>query len=500
MATQRPPGASPDSTIALPLVIVAKVDNTLRLSAVDRAATSLGLAVGTPLADAHAMVPAFKVIAANESADKKLLGRIADWCERFTPFIALDPPHMLLLDITGTAHLFGGEMTMLDQIRSRLEKQGFAVRGAIAGAAVAARALARCRNGAVAPSGQETTWILPLPVEALNLDPITTHAFRRAGLRTIGEVAARNRTELVVRFGASMMFMLDNALGRVEKPISPRVPTPEYRVEHHFAEPVVTLDALLATLKTLAERLSTTMEERGDGARRLEAVFFRADGAVRRVVIETAKPTRDSAIIERLFREKVKALADPLDPGFGYDLVRLDTLHAERATLEAAGFDDGASKERELRFLVDRLAARFGSQRLMAFQPNDTHIPEATAVAVPAQHARTVKAKWGALRDRGEPPRRPLHLFAEPEPVEVIADPPEGPPRQFRWRRALHMVIFAEGPERIAMEWWRHRKPQLTRDYFRVEDEEGRRFWLYRNGIYARETSAPRWFVHGVFA
>lgn len=500
LEVREPSDAPSESTAALPLVVVAKVDNALRLSAVDRTATSLGLAAGMPLATARAMLPVLEVRAANELADRKQLERIADWCQRFTPFVALDLPRTLLLDITGAAHLFGGEAATLDQIRSRLAKQRFAVRGAIAGTAVAARALAHCKDGAVAPPGQEAASISPLPVEALNLDPIAIHAFRRAGLRTIGQIAARDRIELAVRFGAGMIFTLDNALGRVEKPIAPRVPIPEYRAEHHFAEPVVMQDAILATLKTLAGRLSATMEERGDGARCLEAAFFRADGALRRIVIETAKPTRDPAVIERLFRERIEALADPLDPGFGYDLVRLDARRAERADLETAGFDGNANRERDIRFLADRLAARFGSQRLLAFQPNDTHIPEAGVVAVPAQHAQATKAGWETIRGRGEAPRRPLRLFAEPEPVDVVAEMPEGPPLQFRWRRVLHAVTFAEGPERIAMEWWRHLEPQPTRDYFRVEDGEGRRFWLYRNGIHGRETSAPRWFVHGVFA
>ena len=500
METQEPSDAPPESTAALPLVVVAKVDNALRLSAVDRTATSLGLTAGMPFATARAMLPVIEVRTANEPADKRQLERIADWCESFTPFVALDLPRALLLDITGVAHLFGGEAAMLDQIRSRLAMQGFAVRGAIAGTAMAARVLARCKDGAIAPPGQEAAFVSPLPVEALNLDPIVIHAFRRAGLRTVGQIGARDRIELTARFGAGVILTLDNALGCVEKPISPRVPIPEYRAEHHFAEPVVTQDVILATLRTLAGRLSRTMEERGDGARCLEATFFRADGALRRIVIETAKPTRDPAVIACLFRERIEALADPLDPGFGYDLVRLDACRAERVDPEMAGFDGNANRERDVRFLIDRLGARFGSQRLLVFQPNDTHIPEAAAVVVPARRAQATKARWEMIRDRGEAPRRPLRLFAEPEPVDVIAEMPEGPPLQFRWRRALHAVAFAEGPERIAMEWWRHREPPPTRDYFRVEDREGRRFWLYRNGIYGRETSAPRWFVHGVFA
>jgi protein ImuB len=498
--TTKPSGASPEATSAAPLVVVAKVDNALRLAAVDRRATSLGLAAGMPLANARAMLPALDVTAADEPADRKLLERIADWCERFTPLVALDPPRALLLDITGVAHLFGGEAAMLDQVRSSLAKQGFAVRGAIAGTTAAARALARYKDGATAPSGDEAVFIAPLPVEALNLDPVTTHALRRAGLKTVGQVASRDRVELTARFDAGMVFTLDNALGRVEQPISPRIPPPDYSVEHQFAEPIVTQNAALAVLKALAPRLAAMLEEYGNGARRLEAGFFRVDGVLRRIVVETGKPIREPAVIVRLFCEKLDALADPLDPGFGYDLIRLSASRVERADPETVGLDGNANAEMEISCLIDRMAARFGSRRILTFQPNNTHIPEAAAVAVPAQYAKPTKAKWETIRDRGEAPRRPLRLFAQPEPVDVIAEIPEGPPLRFRWRRALHTVAFAEGPERIAMEWWRHQEPQPTRDYFRVEDGEGKRFWLYRSGIYGRETAAARWFMHGIFA
>jgi protein ImuB len=498
--TQKPSDASPETASAPPLVVVATVDNALRLSAVDRRATSLGLVAGMPLANARAMLPALTVTPADEPADRKLLERIADWCERFTPLVALDRPRALLLDITGAAHLFGGEAAMLDQVRSSLAKQGFAVRGAIAGTTAAARALARYKDGAVAPPGEEAVFVAPLPAEALNLDPVTTHALRRAGLKTVRQVASRDRAELAARFDAGMVFTLDNALGRVEQPISPRIPPPDYSVKHQFAEPIVTQDAALAALKALASRLAAILEEHGNGARCLEAGFFRVDGVVRRIVIEMGKPTREPVVIERLFREKLDALADPLDSGFGYDLIRLCASRVERADSETIDFDGDANAERDICCLIDCMAARFGGQRILTFQPNDTHIPEAAAVAVPAQYAKTIKAEWETIRGRGEAPRRPLRLFTEPEPVDVIAEIPEGPPLQFCWRRALYAVAFAEGPERIAMEWWRHRETQPTRDYFRVEDKEGKRFWLYRSGIYGRETAAARWFMHGIFA
>lgn len=489
--------ASPD---AAPLVIAAKTGNALRITACDAKASHLGLRAGMPLADARAMLPRLDVVQADEAADRRLLESIAEWSLHYTPLAALDLPHGLLLDVTGATHLFGGERALLERACTSLKRQDFSAHGAIAGSAAAARALARWRDRAIVPPGEEARAMAPLPVEALALDPAVTHAFRHAGLKTIGQVATRKRSELTARFGAGMVFALDIALGSAEKPISTRLPLPDYMAERIFAEPLVAHDAILETLRGLAQSLGTLLSERGEGARRLEAVFFRADGKVRRIAVEAGAPTRDADAIARLFHERLGALADPLDPGFGFDLIRLSADRAERCETGTAAFTAAAGEEKEIAFLVDRLAARFGSHRVLVFQPNDTHIPEAAAVAVPAQSAEKPKRAWKAIREKNEASRRPLRLFARPEPVQAMAEVPEAPPARFCWRRVWHEVVLAEGPERIAMEWWRDQAPELTRDYFRVEDSQGRRFWLYRDGLYNSETARPNWFVHGLSA
>jgi protein ImuB len=464
------------------------MDNALRLSAVDRQATSLGLTVGQPLANARAMLPDIRVVAANDPADLEFLTRIADWCDRFTPLVALDGPRRLLLDVTGVAHLFDGEQAMLDRIRRSFEAQGLAVRGALAGTSVAARALARYRDGAVIACGEEEQAVKPLPVEALNLDVVTTHALRRAGLKTVGQVAARQRSELVARLGAATLAILDEALGRCARPITPRRPPPDYVQERNFAEPVTSEEVIRASLVALSHALSKVMERHGHGARCLEAVFFRADGAVRRISIATGKPTREPAMIDRLFREKLAMLSDRLDPGFGFDLIRLCALHVERASAETVDLNVRANEKAELSFMIDRLAARLGSHRILAFLPHDTHIPEAAWVTVPAQHAQLSKLPWRKIRKAQNAPRRPLRLFGKAEPVDFSAA------QHFVWRKTRHVVTHCEGPERIAMEWWHHEAPPPARDYFRVEDSKGRRYWLYRKG------TAPQWFMHGIFA
>ena len=458
------------------------------LQAVDRRATSLGLRVGQPLANARAMLPSLEVVQTDETADAKLLTRIADWCDRFTPFIACDGPRHLLLDVTGATHLFGGEQAMLDHIVTKLRAQGFALRGAMAGTAVTARALARYKDGAVVACGQEEHAMKPLPIEALNLDTTSTHALRRAGLKTIGQVASRQRKELVVRLGSAMLAVLDEALGRTSKPITPRRPPPEYAQEKSFSEPIANEDFIRAELASLTLALAKTMERHGQGARRLEAAFFRTDGAVRHIAIETGAPTRDPAMIDRLFNEKLAMIADPLDPGFGFDLMRLYAVRVESINADISDLNSHAHEKAEISFLIDRLSARFGRQRVVVFQINDTHIPEKSYRVIEAQTAFMSKADWQKPRIKCTSPRRPLRMFPRPEPVVRATT------NALNWRKTNRIMIQSQGPERIAMEWWRYEEAMPTRDYFRAEDEEGRRYWLYRNA------ATEQWFLQGLFA
>jgi protein ImuB len=494
---RRKASGAPDE---LPLVLSIKDANTRLVYAVDGKALALNLKPGMPLASARAMVQALDIVEAEPHADAELLADIADWCDRFTPFVAIDGFDGLLLDVTGAAHLFGGEEKMLREVRAKVRVQGFTTRGAIAGTAAAARALARYADGTIAAPGEEAQAIAFLPVAALDLEPRDAHALRRAGLKTIAQVAGRARGELNARFGKQMVFKLDRALGLGEQPISPRRILPDYLAEHRFAEPMVTSDVIAQSLLSLAGSLCSVLEERGQGARLLEASFFRTDGAVRRIAIETARPLRDPQAIARLFGTRLDALSDPLDPGFGFDLIRLAALHAERLVPESIGLEARPDDDKQIAFLIDRLAARFGAQRILSFQAQDTHIPEAAGVAVPAQYAGDANTTAFETRLAGETPRRPLRLFAKPEPVDVTAEVPDGPPVRFKWRRAQHMIARAEGPERIAMEWWQQQDAQPTRDYFRVEDTDGRRYWLFRDGLYEREPFPPRWYIHGLFA
>jgi protein ImuB len=271
------------------------------------------------------------------------------------------------------------------------------------------------------------------------------------------------------------------------------------RAERRFAEPIARTEYALEVLGELAAEAVEVLEQAGEGGRRFEARFFRSDGQVLRLAVETGQPNRDVPALLRLFRERIDGLSDPIDPGFGFDLIRLDVPRAEPLGASQLKLEGGAVAEVELAALIDRLSTRLGRGRVRRFVPRDTHIPEQAELLLPATEA-TKFAAWPEV-ESGEPPLRPIHLFDPPQPIDhVVSDTPDGPPRRFRWRRTLHEVARMEGPERIAPEWWRRREGQsLTRDYYRIEDVRGRRFWIFRHGLYG-EAERPAWYVHGLFA
>ena len=512
-ATAAPPlplaGEDREIAQAYPTVVVAKQHNAILIHSLDDLAVRAGLSIGLPLANARAICPELTVFDADEAADRKTLEDIADWCDRFTPLVALDSPHGLYLDITGCAHLFGGERALLQIVVGALSRRGFTVSAAIASTAICARTLTRHASGKIVTDGEEAEAVAPLPVSALGADDAITAGLRRAGLKTIGDVALRAPHEITARFGASFTARLQQALGQGDGPISPRKPLPDYIVEKRFPDPVATDTVIAMNLSALAAMLVAAMDKQGKGARKLEASFFRTDGAVRTISVETGRPVTKPDMIDRLFRERLEALNDPLDPGFGFDLIRLSASRTEIVVQQQRDLDAHVHDSDELSALIDRIAARIGGKRVVVHLPQDTHIPERAVLAVAAQHhlAAATQAAWPE-RIAGEPPLRPLRLFEKPEPIKVpFATVPDGPPHQFTWRRVTHAVVRVEGPERIAMEWWKQNGDGPTRDYFRIEDEAGLRFWIFRDGLYESEPAdeegepAPvRWFVHGLFA
>jgi protein ImuB len=479
------------------MVIAARDGGAVRIAAVDAKARGLGLAPGLALADARARVPDLAVHEHEPEADRLLLSWIADWCDRYTPAIACFGDDMLVLEIAGSAHLFSGEAGLARDATARLERIGIATRLAIAGTAPCAAALARFGAGGIVSDGAERQAAASLPVAALGLGPDTTLALRRAGLVTLADLAERPRKPLAARFGRDLVDRLAGILGEVDPPLTLRRPLPDFVSEARFADPIGLADDVNAALAAIAEDLCATLEKHGQGGRIFEASFYRADGAVRRIEALSGRPLHDPGALAKLFATRLDALADPVDPGFGFDMIRLTAILGEGFAQAQGNFDREIADGEALADLIDRLTARFGVEAVERFVAEDSHVPERAARRVPAISDRVGTGNWKAGQE-GEPSSRPLLLFTPPQPVETVAEVPEGPPYRFRWRRVLHEIVRSEGPERIAPEWWRG-DGRLTRDYYRVEDRQGRRFWLFRHGIYGRETTAPSWYIHGLF-
>lgn len=457
---------------------------------------------------------------APHEADARLAA-LADWCRRFTPLAAVDPPDGLVLDIAGAAHLFGGEETLLALTESKLARHG--ARAGLADTPEAAWALARfgleAARGRIAPAGDAKALaraLYGLPVAALRLEPAVATALSQTGLKSVGDIAARPRGPIAARFGREVFARFDAMIGVTKSAISPRFEAPAYVAERRFADGVLAREQIEATILVLAQDLADMLVRHDEGARKLAVVLFRVDGAVRRIDCATSRPQRDPRALARLFREKIDAAQesarDPLDAGYGFDLIRLAVMEAEPLgarqdglSLDIAqssesdddggvGFRRGGGGQDALADFLDRMSARFGAHRVLRLHPQDTHDPQRAVLAQPAvwrsSPAMAVPAPAG---------ERPLRMFEKPEPVEAIAEVPDGPPMRFRWRRVMHEVAAIEGPERIAPEWWRQEPAPHTRDYFRVEDTQGRRYWLYREGLYG-QAQRPRWFMQGLFA
>ena len=480
--------------------MVTKVRGALRLRAVNPAALDIGIVPGLTLADARARHGELIVADMDEAADRHWLERLARHCIAWTPRVASVPPDGVTLDIAGCEHLFGGEAGLLTQVEDAFAAIGMTLRLAAAATAPAAQALAR--HGSL-PVADERQALRALPVLALELGEEPTLALRRAGLRTLGDLASRSAASIAARFGAEAVTALRRVMGDEAAPIDPLAHPEPLHFERRFAEPVALQASIAACFLALLEEAAAALVQRDLGGRRFVLTLFRSDGARQRLAIETGLPTRDPLPVLRLFDERIATLADPLDPGFGYDRISLFLPVTEPLSASQPTLDGGGQEAAALAGLIDRLSTRLGPAGLCRLVPQDSHIPEQAQLALPAIDS-PAPARW-PVPEPGEPPLRPLFLFDPPQPVEVIAQVPDGPPHRFRWRRKLHEVRLFEGPERIASEWWRRQggegpgKGGLTRDYYRVEDVRGRRYWIFRHGLYS-EKPDPRWYVHGLFA
>ncbi|MEZ5816917.1 MAG: DNA polymerase Y family protein [Hyphomicrobiaceae bacterium] len=532
-----------------PFALVGKGAHGLRITAVNRAAAALGVVVGASLPDVRAAVPALIVRPAEITRDAEALRALAGWLGRYGPATNVDGIDGAWVDVTGVPHLFGGEAGLCADLAGRLARLGITVRIGLADTLGAAHALARFaappgeKSWAIAPCGAARAALHDLPVASLRLAPEAGRLLMRLGLKRVGQLYGLPRAAIAARFretgrrgsrtaadtaAAALLLRLDQALGVMREPRSPLRPPPEVLSRLAFTDPLLTADGVEQALEQLAASLAARLSDQGLGARRFRLALFRADGTFAEAVVGTSRPSRDPAHLRRLLAERLAGL----DAGFGIDAItleagRLEALEAGQIGLEAngeAGMGDAAA-------LVDRLVSRLGSANVRLWTAAASHVPERAELWRPAMDMPAKLPSPGAASDRrgaGDRPRlagaipvplRPPLLLSPPEPITVIAEIPEGAPLHFVWRRLPRRIVRSEGPERIAPEWWCHigssgRLP-ATRDYYRLEDATGARYWVFREGLYDAgeescetgddETSGdeaedmPRWFVHGLF-
>lgn len=540
---------------AAPLALVASAGGGLVISAANPTALYKGVRAGMSLADARAVLPQLVTRPAEPEQDRTALLALARWAGRYGPSRNAEGVDGLWVDITGVAHLYGGEPGLLRDLLRRLHGFGHVPRIALADTPGAAFALARFASGMKQPvvrmpEGRVAEALAPLPVAALRLDADAVLLARRLGLKRIGQLYDLPRASLARRFRShedveALLERLDMALGRRPEPRDTLVEPPELRVARSFAEPLVSADGVMAAIAELAGELCHRLAENGRGLRRGRLTIYRADASSAEIAFGLSAPARDSDHVLSLVAGKLEGF----DAGFGIDLVTFEAVASEplgetqpalagqhagegmHVDADAPGDHADRASAADIARLIDRLSARLGRERVEVAMSFPSHRPERAEqrrplLTVPGEDPRSSPGAASLARIAPAVARPPL-LLTVPEPVSVVAEVPDGPPLRFTWRRVEHRVARAEGPERIAREWWLDlpratsggqdeseegaaaalgvRVPappdNRTRDYYRVEDVEGGRYWLYRDGLYGQleEEGAPRWFVHGLF-
>ncbi len=494
-----------------PFVLYEKSAHGLSVVAANDPARAAGIEPGLRLSDAKATLPDILSEEINRAADLDALTALALWMGRFSPLVALDGEDGLMMETTGCAHLFGGEAGMLAEVSRRLAQAGYGHRAAMAGTPGAAHALARGSGQGeypVLPTGQEAEGLARLPMVTLRLSPEALTLLRRFGLTRIGQLYAIDRKALTRRFRSrqaadAVGLRLDQALGRRAEPFAPLRPPPEHAERLACPEPLTSREGISDGLQQLTEKLCETLAAQGLGAQGFTFSAFRSDGGTSTVTINAARPVRTPEHVLRLFREKI----DRIDPGFGIDLLLLEASRAGPMTSGSRPLSgDLASTDLDaeaVATLADRIAARLGEGVVTLAVMEARHPPE-------KRERRAAYTGQLPASVMPVPPRsRPIRMLGRPEQVSVMAQVPDGPPLQFVWRRRLRKVVRADGPERIAPEWWTYLPPApgergrlpRTRDYYRIEDSDGRRYWVFREGLYGDDRGTdPEWFVQGLFA
>ena len=482
--------APPDD---LPIVLAAEGSHGPVVHAVNRAADKMGIQIGERVVDMRALCPTLQVEYADLEGDRRLLNRLMLWARQWCPWTVTDGTNGLILDTTGSDHLFGGEAVLLREIETRFSLLGFSAQLAVAPTWGAAWALARFGPvRAICGEATLAATLAPLPVKSLRLTQDTELLLHRLGLKTIADIAALPRLSLARRFKradleGNPLLRLDQAMGRLAEPVSSVQEKLPFRVVCRLAEPI---QDPTPYIPNLCEDICRQLDAAGSGCRQLQLTVYHTDGEVSAVTVATSRPSRTAVHLARLFDGKLERI----NPGYGFDLITLEATGVEPLEISQHRLDGAADENIHLAHLIDRLTARFGARTIKYPVLRESHVPEraqrwTTALApAPAPPAVAVS-------------ERPIRLLDPPEEIRVLYDLPEGPPAKFVWRRQHLQVTRYAGPERIAPEWWKDRPGTRLRDYFKVEDQTGRRLWVYREGMHDDGRGGiPRWFLHGMFA
>lgn len=472
----------------LPFVLTTPSHGRLIITSVNKLALEKGIEIGMVLADARALIPELKVLDDKPELSDKLLKRLAEWCIRFTPCVAVDPPDGLLFEVTGCPHLWGGDHLYLNEIVKRLTARCYDVRAAMADTTGAAWAIARFGKGSlVIANGKHTEALLRLPPESLRLEKETIERLHKLGLHQISQFVNISRSSLRRRFGQHFLQHLDYALGREEELITPVQPIEPYQERLPCLEPIVTATGISIALDQLLKTLCFRLQQEQKGLRLAIFKGYRVDGKVEKVSIETNRPTHSVKHLFKLFEIKLSFI----EPALGIELFLLEALKVEDqyAPQETLWEASGGLEDIRVSELVDHLGVRIGINAIHRYLPDEHYWPE-RSFKLASSIQEKLTSTWNTTR------LRPLQLLKAPERIEVTSLLPDYPPMLFRYKEKIHKVIKADGPERIEQEWWLQQGQH--RDYYQVEDEEGNRYWLFRSGYYS--DVIHQWFIHGFFA
>lgn len=472
----------------MPFVLALPDHGRLRITEANIIAKTKGINTGMIVADAKVILPNLQVFDDCLDLSHKLLTKLCHWFIRFTPVVAIDAPDGLILDVSGCTHLWGSEEAYLKTIVSKLKNYGYHVRAAMADTIGTAWAIARYgKIKAIIKQGGQADALMPLPPAALRLDLSTLERLQKLGLYHISSFISMPRSALRRRFGQQLLTRIDQALGNEEEFIQPLQPAEPYHERLPCPEPVQTATGIEIALKQLLETLCSRLQQEGKGMRVATFKGYRVDNKAEHISISTNHPSNNPGHLFKLFELKIPSV----EPALGIELFTLEALKVEDVSpvQETLWTYNNSIENKEVAELLDNIESRLGNI-VHRYLPDEHYLPE-RSVKLTASLKEKPASSWRVDK------LRPIQLLPQPQQVKVTAPIPDYPPMNFRYRNKLHIVKKADGPERIEAEWWLN--TGLHRDYYIIEDEEGRRYWLYRLGHYDSDTS-PEWFIHGFFA